>query len=599
MGRNKTAQQIRLLLVQRKLVTSDSLDAALEAAEQSGRTLQEQLTVTGKVSCEDMLDVLSEVYDVPSTDLERILRDPTVLSSLPKKIAWELQAAPLFRVRGQLTLAITDPSHLATIDQLQFSAGLEVLPVVVLPQQLRDYLLEIYGPPEATTPDEELLDSVDLEIEEVEETELEEEVEEDSRPVVKLVNLILMRAVQERATDIHIEPTEEKLAVRFRIDGRLAEMNYGVPVSLARAVTSRIKVLSKLDIAIQRRPQDGKIRLRHEGRDVDLRVSTYPTIRGEKVVLRVLDKERTNFTLDRIGLSDDIKERWQRLMRSSEGILLVTGPTGSGKSSTLFATLRALHEPEVNIVTLEDPVEYELDGIAQGQVDDKAGFSFASGLRSILRQDPDIILVGEIRDGETAAIAVQAALTGHLVLASLHSNDAPSAVARLTDLGVPHYLLSAALLGVMAQRLVRRNCDHCTRLSELDDNTRWLLGPWAERLENTARRGVGCDRCTNGFSGRTAVHELLATNPDVATLITSGADRETLARAAREDGYRGLWSDAVEKVDAGLLSAEELVRILDVPDHPPGEPSPEARDQSPEDASVSASADELASRATA
>ncbi|MEM1245612.1 MAG: GspE/PulE family protein [Acidobacteriota bacterium] len=581
MGRNNTAQQIRLLLVQRELLTSDSLDAAIESADANDRTLQEELTVTGQVTIDEMLDLLAEVYDVPSTDLEIILRDPTVLTSLPKKIAWELQAAPLFRVRGQLTLAIADPSHLETIDQLQFSAGLDVLPVVVLPQQLRQYLLEIYGPPdeEPEEPSLDALDAFDLAPNEpTEDTEEEEEPEEDSRPVVKLVNLILMRAVQERATDIHIEPTDEKLTVRFRIDGRLAEMNYGVPISLARAVTSRIKVLSKLDIAIQRRPQDGKIRLRHEGRDVDLRVSTYPTIRGEKVVLRVLDKERTNFTLDSIGLSETIQGRWQRLMRSSEGVILVTGPTGSGKSSTLFATLRALHQPEVNIVTLEDPVEYELDGIAQGQVDDKAGFSFASGLRSILRQDPDIILVGEIRDGETAGIAVQAALTGHLVLASLHANDAPSAVARLTDLGVPNYLLSAALLGVMAQRLVRRNCTHCSQDAQLDDNSRWLLGSWTERLEGCARRGAGCEHCTNGYSGRTGVHELLATSPDVATLITAGADRETIARAAHNDGYREMWDDAIGKVDAGVLSAEELLRVLDVPGHPPEEATNEPVD---------------------
>ena len=347
---------------------------------------------------------------------ELILRDPHAISSLPRKVAYELQAAPLFQVGNQLTIAMVDPTQLGEIDELQFVAGFEVLPVVVLPQHLRDYLDEAYGP-EPLNVDEiehtESPEALETPVEDASNETRETEAEESTSPVVRLVNLILTQAVKDGATDIHIEPHEDELAVRFRIDGRLTKKNYGIPTDIARSIVARIKVLSKLDISIQRRPQDGKIRLTYLDRAIDLRVSNLSDDSGrEGGAARPRQGTETNFTLDSIGLSDTILERWKQVMRTSEGIILVTGPTGSGKSSTLFATLRALNEPEVNIVTLEDPVEYELDGISQGQVDDRAGFSFAGGLRSILRQDPDIILVGEIRDGETAGIAVQAALTG-------------------------------------------------------------------------------------------------------------------------------------------------------------------------------------------
>ncbi len=566
-GRQHT-QQIRHLLLDRGLATVETLEHASRAAAEAHRTIQEELTTSLAVPEAEMLNVLAEVYGVPSANLELILRDPHAISSLPRKVAYELQAAPLFQVGNQLTIAMVDPTQLGEIDELQFVAGFEVLPVVVLPQHLRDYLDEAYGP-EPLNVDEiehtESPEALETPVEDASNETRETEAEESTSPVVRLVNLILTQAVKDGATDIHIEPHEDELAVRFRIDGRLTKKNYGIPTDIARSIVARIKVLSKLDISIQRRPQDGKIRLTYLDRAIDLRVSTFPTIRGEKVVLRVLDKERTNFTLDSIGLSDTILERWKQVMRTSEGIILVTGPTGSGKSSTLFATLRALNEPEVNIVTLEDPVEYELDGISQGQVDDRAGFSFAGGLRSILRQDPDIILVGEIRDGETAGIAVQAALTGHLVLASLHANDAPSAVARLSDLGVPNYLLSAALLGVMAQRLIRRNCRKCGAIELLEPSVSKLLGPWAEPLQGHAYRGHGCSNCTKGYSGRTAIHELLTTDPEVATLITNGAARAEIADAGARGDYSSMWHDAIEKVQSGQISIDEMVRVLDVP----------------------------------
>ncbi len=550
-------------LIEAGLVSQEDSEFALDQYEKRGVLVQESFTRSRRVPVPDMLEVLTEVYGVPSTDLTQVLRDPFAVDALPKGVALEHKVAPLFVVARKLTLATANPNRLDEIDQLQFASGLEILPVVVLPQQIPEYLEEIYE-----GDDEDEASTLELSYQDAtvaDEEELPEGDEEDSRPIVKLVNLIFARAIQERATDIHLEPMQETLCVRFRVDGRLTALDYGIPASLTRAVVARIKVLSRLDIAIQRRPQDGKIRLLFAERAIDLRVSTYPTIRGEKVVMRILDKERTNFTLDNIGLSESIHRRWLHLTRRSEGILLVTGPTGSGKSSTLFASLRELHKPEVNIVTLEDPVEYELDGIAQGQVDPKAGFTFADGLRSILRQDPDIILVGEIRDAETAGIAVQAALTGHLVLASLHTNDAPSAVARLTDLGVPGYLLSAALLGVMAQRLVRRNCSECSAPHALGADVRKMMGPWVATVEKTARQGSGCEKCTNGYAGRTAVHELLCVNPEIASLISEGAPRETLAEAALEEGYRLMWEDALGKVAAGSTSLDEILRVLDVP----------------------------------
>ncbi len=484
---------------------------------------------------------------------------------LPKEKAYQMEALPLFLIEKQLTVALADPDNLKKLDDLRAITNKEILPVVTLAQDIRRYLIEYYGA-RSTAPDSVSMDALEFDappVEAVVARDLSAVAGEIEGPVVRLLNLILIRALEERASDIHIEPREGKTVVRYRIDGRLQVKPYAIPSAVHSSIVSRIKILSRLDISERRLPQDGRLKLRYAGRAIDVRVSTFPSIRDEKVVMRVLDKEKVDFRLDSIGMSDSVLKTWRNAIKAHEGIVLVTGPTGSGKSSTLFATLRHLDVPEVNIVTLEDPVEYELDGITQGQVHERIGFTFAKGLRSILRQDPEIILVGEIRDAETAGIAVQSALTGHLVLASLHTNDAPSAVTRLADIGVARYLLSAALLTVIAQRLVRRICPDCVTDAVPTEDEREYLGRWLDEPGLPFREGAGCPNCLgSGYRGRTAVHEILHISPQVRALIATGANAVALGAAARLSGYRSLWADGIEKVKAGATSLRELARVV-------------------------------------
>ncbi|MDQ7086959.1 MAG: GspE/PulE family protein [Acidobacteriota bacterium] len=486
---------------------------------------------------------------------------------IPKEKAFELKVIPLFLVGHQLTVALHDPYNLAKLGELRFLTGKEILPVLALESDIERHLTHYYG--EMAEDAEELCG---LEFEAMEENEdsdlaLNVEGEEEDRPVIRLVNLIIARAIQERASDIHLEPQQDKMQVRYRIDGSLQPKPYVLADAAVPALISRVKILARIDIAEKRMPQDGKIRIRYRGRNIDVRVSTFPSIHGEKVVLRLLDKEQQNFTLETVDMSDSILTAWKSVLNRRQGIVLVTGPTGSGKSSTLYATLRHLHRSDVNIVTLEDPVEYELPGVTQAQVQPAVGFTFAKGLRSILRQDPDIILVGEIRDEETAHIAVQAAQTGHLVLASLHTNDALSAITRLLDMGLPRYLISASLVAVLAQRLVRRLCSHCAHPVEPTEDERLYLGPWIERESLPYLAGAGCDRCMGiGYRGRIGVHELVSIGPHMRRLIAQGAADDALEAMAAEEGFRRLWWDGLEKVRARLTSLRELARQAD-PDH--------------------------------
>ncbi len=413
-------------LVARELVTSDQITACVRRTEDLGLPLADVLVAGGHVPAAKILAVVSELLDMPAVDLASTFGDATVLSILPATKAHELEALPLFLIGNELTVVLSQPYDLARLDTLGFITGRRILPAFALTTDIRHHLINCYGE-SLSTLDAEVIE-FDTYEPESQERELAIDGESDGsedRPVVHLVNLILSSAVTEGATDIHFEPQEGFMAVRLRVDGLLRSKPYQIPKSIQAAVISRIKILARIDISEKRIPQDGKVRISFQGRKIDIRVSTFPSVRGEKLVLRMLDKERTDFQLDNIGMDDCVRREWVRLLGSSEGILLVTGPTGSGKSSTLFASLRHLSRPEINIVTLEDPVEYELEGVTQGQVQLGSGFSFALGLRAILRQDPDVILVGEIRDLETAQIAVQAALTGHLVLATLHTNDAP------------------------------------------------------------------------------------------------------------------------------------------------------------------------------
>ncbi len=545
----------------RDLISQQDLERATAAADEAGTTLVEAIERSRLLPSEVLLDLLGEIHSVPTLDLETTFGDPLVLDTIPREEALEYLVLPLFAVDRQLTVALPDPDNLTKLDALRFLTGQEILPCLALPAALRTRVAECYGDP-AESGDSTLMFEDPPEDPEGDGNSYSLDGGEAGQPVVRLLNLIFMRAIEEGASDIHVEPHESRIVIRCRVDGRLQIKPYNIPSTIGPALSSRIKILARLDITEHRVPQDGKINVRYAGRKIDIRVSTFPTIRGEKSVLRLLDKEKQDFRLDTIGMSDRILGEWREVLHRREGILLVTGPTGSGKSSTLYATLRTLHEPEVNIVTLEDPVEYEMDGLTQGQVHDAAGFTFAKGLRSILRQDPDIILVGEIRDRETAAIAVQAAMTGHLVLATLHTNDAPGTVTRLVDIGLAPYLVSAALIGVVAQRLLRRVCPACVRAVDPTPEERVYLGAWIDAGVPFVS-GAGCPECLGrGFRGRTGIHELLTVTPELRALISRGATAGELSEAARAGRFRSMWADGLEKVVAGATTLRELARVV-------------------------------------
>ena len=549
-------------LVRRDRLMLEDVEAAIARADELTLPLADVLVADRSIESAEILDLASELLDVPAVDLASTFSDATVLATLPAAKAHELEAIPLFLVGSELTMVMSRPTDLERIDTLSFITGHKILPVFALTADIRRHLVHCYG---------ESLSELEAEVIEFEglteataenELAIDSDATDEDRPVVRLVNLILSSAITEGATDIHLEPQRGFMAVRFRVDGLLRAKPYQIPEAAQPSVVSRIKILARIDIAERRVPQDGKVRISFQGRRIDIRVSTFPSVRGEKLVLRLLDKERTDFKLDNIGMEAPMQAEWKRLLSSSEGILLVTGPTGSGKSSTLFASLRHLNRPEINIVTLEDPVEYELEGITQGQVQTTSGFSFARGLRAILRQDPDVILVGEIRDLETAQIAVQAALTGHLVLATLHTNDAPSAVTRLVDLGVKPYLLASALRGVLAQRLVRRACPGCLQETELDESEARTLSPWIDQGIPFVQ-GAGCAACHDaGYRGRVGVYELLPVTSRLRTLIGQGAgDAEILAAAPT--AYAPLWQDGLGKVAEHTTTLRELARVVE------------------------------------
>lgn len=539
-------------------LTSDQVRRAKVSQRTEGRSLPQVLIDLNLVAVDAMLGLVSATLKLPSVDLSATPGDASVLDLVPRQLAFESQAIPMFAVGRELTVATHEPYELSKLDSLRFATGMTILPVFALENDIAQQLVACYGDYDSS------FDPFAIEFEQVDAADdslsLDAEVELD-RPIVRLVNLILSSCIGEGASDIHLEPQDKCMRVRSRIDGLMRMKPYEIPREAESGVVVRIKILSKLDISEKRRPQDGKIQLRFEGRQIDIRVSTFPSVHGEKIVMRILDKEKSNFELDSIGMRAPVLKGWRRRLESLEGILLVTGPTGSGKSSTLYATLRHLKRPEVNIVTLEDPVEYELEGITQGQVHPAAGFTFASGLRAILRQDPDIVLVGEIRDGETAEIASRAAITGHLVLATLHTNSAPAAVTRLIDLGLDPFLVGSALRGVLAQRLVRRVCQACASERAMDDFELKEFAGWLERGAKI-REGQGCSACGDtGFAGRTGVHELLVVDSELRELISSRPSEPAILEAVTAKGFEPLWVDGVEKIKAGETTPREVLRV--------------------------------------
>src|SRR5436309_1144357 len=552
------------------LVDAERL-AELRGKADPAKTLWETLVAAKICTDEQILAKLSTRFRMKVADPGQI--DPKVREAVPESLARRYRILPLRITDSFLEVATANPFDMHAEKDLAFATAREVRLLLLAPSQINARLDDLYRPDKAIN---KLLSGMESSAEMVQLTEeapVEEikvtEAEASQRPVVRLVDLIISEGILSRASDIHIEPEEGGVAVRYRIDGVLRQV-MKIPRAAGLPLISRIKIMSSLDIADRLRPQDGRARVAVNGQPIDLRVSTLPAALGEKVVIRILDSRATVKTLDSLGLNPDEVESLRRLLENHEGILLVTGPTGSGKTTTLYSCINQIKSEGVNIVTVEDPVEYRMQGIVQVQVQEKAGLTFASALRSILRQDPNVVLVGEIRDRETAQIAVQASLTGHLVLSTLHTNDAANAVTRLVDIGVEAYKIAAALRGVVAQRLMRKLCPTCKQV--------WMETP-ADRLKQWVPKGTplyraaGCPDCAmTGYRGRFSIVEVLTVTAEVERRIASGETAEPIAAAARRGGMKGLWESGLEHVLRGESTLDELTRVVDIPeedDQPP------------------------------
>lgn len=554
--------QLGEMLVERGCITANQLQQALDYQKQKDhrKLLGEVLVELNFVSEQQVLEVLAEGYGVPFLTQTVRLADPKVLEVLPRDFLEEHKVLPLFLVREVLTIAVAEPANLFLVEEVQRLTGYEVQ-IVAVPMSDIEATLRAYLPSANVFVIDDIyedIDDADFSVIEKQVTELAdlEEVAGHS-PVVKLVNFIIYSGVQDGASDIHIEPDDHRLRVRYRVDGKLFE-KLNPPYKMHAAITSRIKIMSNLDISERRVPQDGDIHVMMDGRPIDLRVSTMPGKFGEKVAIRIIDTRSTNLTLDKIGFTPQMLENWKNLVRQPNGVALVTGPTGSGKSTTLYSVLNLLNCEELNIATVEDPIEANLLGINQSQVNEKAGFNFANALRAMLRQDPDIIMVGEVRDAETAHIVTQAALTGHLVFSTLHTNDAPSAVTRLVNIGIEPYLVAATLRGVLGQRLVRKICPHCKEPYEPDPVVRDAIEDVAGPFESLFR-GQGCSRCrATGFAGRIGIFELLVPDEEILGAVARGANLHELREILHRSGYVTLRADGLEKVKGGLTTPEEV-----------------------------------------
>jgi type IV pilus assembly protein PilB len=569
-GVNESVELVIDLLAATRLVPEDKLAMARGRAKHT-RSLGDALVEEGVASSDGIARMLAARHQLPLVDLQLLELDVAAAREVALHVLERVVAVPYAYGDGTLRIAVADPSNLHGIDELRLATrqplelGVASREDVLATIRKLVRTSEAFGARAAVAQEEEELRAFEKEEDDL--TDLEADDGVSDVPLVRLVNSILFQAAEDGASDIHFEPQEDALVVRFRVDGVLQEMQR-IPKRLLPGVTTRLKVLAKLDIAERRKPQDGRISLNAAaaGRMLDVRVATLPTVEGESLVMRLLDKSKRPPTLEELGLSDSMQATLSEIVKRPTGALLVTGPTGSGKSTTLFAALSQISRPEINIITVEDPVEYRLAGINQVQINARAGLTFAAALRSILRSDPDVVMVGEIRDGETAKISIEAALTGHLVLSTLHTNDAPSALTRLNEMGVEPFLTGAAVTGVLAQRLARKLCTHCCEMFQpsIDE----LVAARVSRDVAAASDGMvfyrkkGCPRCNQtGYKGRIGIFQLLAMTEDLASLAATKASREEIERAALGGGMKTLWDDGIAKVAAGLTSIEELARV--------------------------------------
>src|SRR5215212_9360662 len=578
---NSPRQKLRIgeVLVQEGLLSEAQLKKALVEQQTSGRPLGEMLMEQGVINNATLVQMLARTLGIPGCQLRHGFIDPALLKLIGADEAERLLALPMFKVHGTLTVAMTEPQSLPKIDRLRQITGCRIRPVLALEANVREFIKK-YGAGE-TDVDAFLTSLADSDVEVIERETVDEGPTTDldkmvaGSPIINLVNVALLTSVRDKASDIHIEPHKNGTRVRYRIDGVLRDL-MKPPPGMHAAIVSRVKVIGKMDIAEKRLPQEGRVHIIAEGREIDLRVSSMPTLLGEKLVVRILDKANLRVRLEDLGFRSEALESFKRMLQQPHGLVLVTGPTGSGKTTTLYSALDLVRSPELNIVTIEDPVEYQLDLINQTHVNDGVGLTFAKALRSILRQDPDVIMVGEIRDEETARVAVQAALTGHLVLATLHTNDAPGAVARLLDMGIEPYLLSSALNGVVAQRLARSICQGCA--TKYYPTERELRDAGLSDKTNKAfRKGAGCQQChDSGFQGRFGIYEVMEVTSELRRMIHQAAPSHELRAEFRRVGGRTLREEGVQAALEGRSSLEEVLRVTHNEDAEPAGKKPPA-----------------------
>jgi len=586
------------ILVRENLISPQHLREALDYQREHGGRLGFNLVKLGLVSDDMITAVLSRQYGIPSVNLDLFHIDETVLRLIPQEVAQKYSVLPLSRVGATLTLAMVDPTNVFAMDDVKFMTGLNVEPVVVAEASIQEAIAKYYGSTKeielSTLSDEVVyegasksanggithadlvgLDTIDFDASGHAELEVVEDNEEidlttlsrlsEDAPVVRLVNVLLVDALRRGASDIHVEPYEKELRIRFRIDGVLYDIMHP-PLKLRDALISRVKIMSKLDISEKRLPQDGRIKIKvkvdSRSRELDFRVSTLPTLFGEKVVLRLLDKENLMLDMTKLGFEPDSLTKFQRNISKPYGMVLVTGPTGSGKTNTLYSALQSLNTIETNIMTAEDPVEFNLVGVNQVQMKEQIGLNFAAALRSFLRQDPNIILVGEIRDFETAEIAIKAALTGHLVLSTLHTNDAPSTISRLMNMGIEPFLVATSVNLIQAQRLIRRICKDCKQDHPTPPEAMIEVGFTAEEAKKLKTyKGKGCSTCNNtGYKGRIGLYEVLEVTDEIRELILIGASALELRKKAIDDGMISLRESGLHKIRQGVTTIEEVVR---------------------------------------
>ncbi|HEU5262488.1 MAG TPA: type IV-A pilus assembly ATPase PilB [Gemmatimonadales bacterium] len=559
-----TTDKLGEILVREGLITPDQLKRALLEQKSTGMRLGYTLVKLGYVEETEISKMLARQYRMPAVDLSRFEVDPKILKLLPADVAVKHTVLPLKREGRTLTIAIADPNNVTAIEDIKFITRCDVFPVIAGEYTLRNAIDRYYQQSDAQlqTLLKDIAAAEDLEV-------VEEQTDEDvnakdladDAPVVKLINGLLTDAVKRGASDIHIEPFEHELRVRYRVDGALLEV-MKPPIKMRAALTSRVKIMAQLNIAERRVPQDGRIKLKFGSKVIDFRVSTLPVLFGEKIVLRILDKGNLTLDLTKFGFEPKAEQDLMRAILNPYGMVLVTGPTGSGKTTTLYSALSRINTPEVNILTAEDPVEYNLLGINQVLVRNEVGMTFAAALKAFLRQDPNIIMVGEVRDLETGSIAIKASLTGHLVLSTLHTNDAPSTVTRMVDMGIEPFNVASAVNLIVAQRLVRRICVDCKQEHKYTEDELHALGiPLADAAKLTFNRGAGCDRCgSTGYKGRQGLYEVMAMSSALRRMVLKGASTEELREQAVKEGMLTLRMDGMLKVKRGITTLEEVVK---------------------------------------